>query len=111
MEVVGLHVIPLGRSPLVMMNPKSQVCIGFALSHGQMMSLVLPVPEPRVCTGLGALGARGVSIMFASGDFGAGNDASDPGTQKCFTSDSQNKTHLSPLPAHSGFMLHHLGVN
>ncbi|KIM60332.1 hypothetical protein SCLCIDRAFT_26677 [Scleroderma citrinum Foug A] len=57
------------------------------------------VPEPyarRVCAGLGALGARGVSIVFASGDFGVGNSGSDPATQKCLSNDGHNKTRFMP---------------
>lgn len=63
------------------------------------MFLVLPVPEPyprRVCAGLGILAAHGVSIVFASGDLGVGNDASDPATPICFINDGHNKTRFIP---------------
>jgi len=56
------------------------------------MLLALPVPEPyarRMCAGLGA---RDVSMVFASGDFGVSDGDSGPTTQKCFTNDSHNKT-------------------
>jgi tripeptidyl-peptidase-1 len=43
-------------------------------------------------------GARGVSLLFASGDFGvgAGDAGSDPTNRTCFTNDGQNKTTFIP---------------
>ncbi|CAL1700397.1 unnamed protein product [Somion occarium] len=58
------------------------------------------VPESfakRACNGFAQLGARGVSLMFSSGDGGVGDGDSDPATQQCFTNDGRNKTQFVPL--------------
>ncbi|KAI6152381.1 peptidase S8/S53 domain-containing protein [Pisolithus tinctorius] len=57
------------------------------------------VPESyanRVCTGFAALGTRGVSITFSSGDNGVGDGDSNPETQKCFSNDGRNTTMFIP---------------
>ena len=41
-------------------------------------------------------GARGISIMFASGDFGVGDGDPDPATQKCFANVGPNVTRFIP---------------
>ncbi|KAJ7498550.1 subtilisin-like protein [Mycena latifolia] len=56
------------------------------------------VPESfakRVCAGFAQLGARGVSLMFSSGDGGVGDGDPDPATQECITNDGLNRV-LSP---------------
>ncbi|KAI6018307.1 peptidase S8/S53 domain-containing protein [Pisolithus marmoratus] len=58
------------------------------------------VPESyadRVCMGLAALGARGVSLTFASGDYGVGDGDSNPETQLCFSNDGRNMTMFVPM--------------
>ncbi|KAI6018299.1 peptidase S8/S53 domain-containing protein [Pisolithus marmoratus] len=58
------------------------------------------VPESyadRVCTGLAALGARGVFLTFASGDYGVGDGDSNPETQLCFSNDGSNTTMFVPM--------------
>ena len=50
----------------------------------------------------GTQGARGVSLMFSSGDGGVGDGDSNPVTQQCFTNDGRNKTKFMPgFPASS----------
>ncbi|KAI0682616.1 tripeptidyl peptidase A [Earliella scabrosa] len=51
----------------------------------------------RVCAGFAQLGARGVSLMFSSGDGGVGDGNPDPATQECFTNDGRNATRFVPL--------------
>jgi len=41
-------------------------------------------------------GARGVSLLFASGDGGVGDSNSDPATQTCFTNHGKNITRYRP---------------
>ena len=41
-------------------------------------------------------GARGISIMFSSGDNGVGDGDPDPATQQCFTNDGRNVTKFIP---------------
>ena len=41
-------------------------------------------------------GARGVSLMFSSGDGGVGDGDDNPATQRCFTNDGRNKTEFIP---------------
>lgn len=57
------------------------------------------VPESfakRVCAGFAQLGARGVSLLFSSGDGGVGDGSSNPATQKCITNDGTNSTKFIP---------------
>ncbi|KAI0758086.1 tripeptidyl peptidase A [Fomes fomentarius] len=51
----------------------------------------------RVCAGFAQLGARGVSLLFSSGDGGVGDGNPDPATQECFTNDGRNATRFVPL--------------
>ncbi|KAL4076338.1 peptidase S8/S53 domain-containing protein [Scleroderma yunnanense] len=57
------------------------------------------VPESyanRVCSGFAALGARGVSLMFSSGDSGVGDGDPNSTTQTCFSNDGKNTTIFLP---------------
>ncbi|KAG6828490.1 hypothetical protein H0H92_007805 [Tricholoma furcatifolium] len=57
------------------------------------------VPESfanRACRGFAQLGARGVSLMFSSGDDGVGDNDPDPATQQCFSNDGTNRTVFIP---------------
>ncbi|KAH7923660.1 subtilisin-like protein [Leucogyrophana mollusca] len=51
----------------------------------------------RVCNEMAALGARGVSVIFSSGDGGVGDNDADPATQQCFTNDGRNVTRFVPF--------------
>ncbi|KAF5333533.1 hypothetical protein D9611_002703 [Ephemerocybe angulata] len=51
----------------------------------------------RACAGFAQLGARGVSLMFSSGDYGVGDNNPDPATQECFTNDGKNTTRFIPV--------------
>ncbi|KAF9498824.1 tripeptidyl peptidase A [Pleurotus eryngii] len=66
------------------------------------------VPESfarRACAGFAQLGARGVSLMFSSGDGGVGDGEEDPALQQCFTNDGQNATKFIPgFPASCPFV-------
>jgi len=42
-------------------------------------------------------GARGVSVLFASGDAGVGDGNPDPNTQGCFSNDGKNATKFLPF--------------
>ncbi|RDB20087.1 Tripeptidyl-peptidase sed2 [Hypsizygus marmoreus] len=59
----------------------------------------------RACAGFAQLGARGVSLMFASGDGGVGDNDPNPATQQCFTNDGRNATRFIPgFPASCPFV-------
>jgi len=66
------------------------------------------VPESfakRACAGFAQLGARGVSLVFSSGDGGVGDGDSNPATQICLTNDGLNKTRFMPeFPASCPFV-------
>ncbi|KAJ6460107.1 tripeptidyl peptidase A [Mycena vitilis] len=66
------------------------------------------VPESfakRACAGFAQLGARGVSLMFSSGDGGVGDGDPDPATQECLTNDGLNRTQFMPgFPASCPFV-------
>jgi len=51
----------------------------------------------RACNSFAQLGARGVSVIFSSGDGGVGDGNSDPATTTCKTIDGQNKTEFLPF--------------
>ncbi len=89
------------------------VCL--LLSGGLLLALVPETYARRVCNGIAQLGmftpnstiktdwgakyatgARGASVLFASGDFGVGDGNSDPDTQTCFTNDGRNVTRFRP---------------
>ncbi|KIY52320.1 tripeptidyl peptidase A [Fistulina hepatica ATCC 64428] len=58
------------------------------------------VPEPyanRICKDFAQLGARGVSVIFSSGDLGVGDGNSNPKTQKCLSNDGRNVTKFLPV--------------
>ena len=42
------------------------------------------------------IGARGISMIFSSGDYGVGDGDSNPATQKCFTNSGPNVTQFIP---------------
>ncbi|KAG2753011.1 subtilisin-like protein [Suillus brevipes Sb2] len=50
----------------------------------------------RVCAGMAALGARGVSLLFSSGDNGVGGGFKDPTGQLCKSNDGRNVTTFLP---------------
>ncbi|KAF5358921.1 hypothetical protein D9758_004865 [Tetrapyrgos nigripes] len=66
------------------------------------------VPESfarRVCAGFAQLGARGVSLVFSSGDGGVGDGDDNPATQTCLTNDGKNQTKFIPeFPASCPFV-------
>ncbi|KAF9006660.1 tripeptidyl peptidase A [Cyathus striatus] len=66
------------------------------------------VPEDfarRACAQFAQLGARGVSVIFSSGDFGVGDGNPDPATQECSTNDGLNATRFIPaFPASCPFV-------
>jgi len=57
-------------------------------SYGDPEQTVPKAYAVKVCNMLGQLGARGVSVMFSSGDFGVGN--------YCLTNDGKNTTRFNP---------------
>ncbi|KZT42984.1 subtilisin-like protein [Sistotremastrum suecicum HHB10207 ss-3] len=59
----------------------------------------------RVCNGFAQLGARGVSVIFSSGDGGVGDGDANPATQECLTNDGRNATRFAPaFPASCPFV-------
>ncbi|KAI0064242.1 tripeptidyl peptidase A [Artomyces pyxidatus] len=65
-------------------------------SYGDDEQTVPEAYAKRACAGFAQLGARGVSLMFSSGDAGVGDGDSDPTTQTCFTNDGRNVTRFIP---------------
>lgn len=45
---------------------------------------------------MAALGARGVSVVFSSGDGGVGDGNADPDLQQCYSNDGRNVTKFLP---------------
>ncbi|KAF9464795.1 tripeptidyl peptidase A [Collybia nuda] len=82
--------------------------VDYVLSHGDLPQAISTsygdseqtVPESyahRACAGFAQLGARGVSLLFSSGDGGVGDGNPDPATQECLTNDGRNITRFIPL--------------
>jgi tripeptidyl-peptidase-1 len=46
---------------------------------------------------MAALGARGVSVIFSSGDGGVGDNDPDPATQKCYSNDGRDVRKFLPV--------------
>ncbi|KAG1873580.1 peptidase S8/S53 domain-containing protein [Suillus subalutaceus] len=64
-------------------------------SYGDREQTVPYTYATRVCAGMASLGARGVSLLFSSGDSGVG--AGDPTSgQECQTNDGHNVTKFQP---------------
>ncbi|KAF9450673.1 subtilisin-like protein [Macrolepiota fuliginosa MF-IS2] len=90
--------------------------LDFVLSHPNPPSAISTsygddeqtVPESfakKACQGFAQLGARGVSLMFSSGDGGVGDNDPNPATQTCFTNDGRNVTRFIPgFPASCPFV-------
>ncbi|KAH9959841.1 tripeptidyl peptidase A [Russula dissimulans] len=59
----------------------------------------------RLCAGFAQLGARGISLLFSSGDGGVGDGDPNRATQSCFTNDGKNQTRFIPsFPASCPFV-------
>ena len=62
-----------------------------------------------VCQFITSAGARGVSLMFSSGDGGVGDGDEDPTTQTCITNNGLNQTKFIPgFPA--SFVIYFFGL-
>jgi tripeptidyl-peptidase-1 len=59
-------------------------------------SLVVNIIFIRDIRLMSLTGARGVSILFSSGDGGVGDGNADPATQECQTNDGRNITRFIP---------------
>ncbi|KAF8204664.1 subtilisin-like protein [Pholiota molesta] len=69
-------------------------------SYGDDEQTVPKEYAKRVCAGFAQLGARGVSVLFSSGDAGVGDGDADPETQECITNDGTNSTRFIPVFPH-----------
>ncbi|KAG5640464.1 hypothetical protein DXG03_008558, partial [Asterophora parasitica] len=97
--------------------------IDYVLSHGKIPQTISTsygdfeqtVPRSyarRTCAGFAQLGARGISLLFSSGDDGVGDGNPDPKTQTCFTNDGRNATRFVPIfPAACPFVTAVGGTN
>ncbi|THV45499.1 hypothetical protein BGAL_0482g00140 [Botrytis galanthina] len=74
----------------VLAQPTSEIPQVISTSYGDEEQTVPEFYAKRVCEQLAQLGARGVSVLFSSGDYGVG----DNGT--CFSNDGKNTTMFVP---------------
>ncbi|KAF5333534.1 hypothetical protein D9611_002701 [Ephemerocybe angulata] len=65
-------------------------------SYGEPEQSVPEAYARRVCNSFAQLGARGISILFSSGDGGVGDGWDDPTQTKCKTNDGRNVTRFMP---------------
>lgn len=74
-------------------------------SYGEEEQTIPLSYSRRVCNSFAQLGARGVSLVFSSGDGGVGDRNPDPATQICLTNDGRNITRFMPtFPATCPFV-------
>jgi len=66
-------------------------------SYGDIEETVPVSYATWVCQQFALLGARGVSVIFASGDFGVGDGDPDPTTTKCHSNDGNNTLKFLPI--------------
>ncbi|KAG1799114.1 peptidase S8/S53 domain-containing protein [Suillus variegatus] len=66
-------------------------------SYGDDEQTVPYTYATRVCAGMASLGARGVSLLFASGDGGVGDGDPDLANQLCKSNDGRNVTKFLPI--------------
>ncbi|PFH47604.1 hypothetical protein AMATHDRAFT_151702 [Amanita thiersii Skay4041] len=79
--------------------------LSISTSYGDDEQTVPQSFAQRACNGFAQLGARGVSLMFSSGDGGVGDGDTNPDTQTCFTNDGRNVTRFIPgFPASCPFV-------
>ncbi|KAJ3572260.1 hypothetical protein NP233_g3200 [Leucocoprinus birnbaumii] len=79
--------------------------LSISTSYGDDEQTVPRTYAQRACAGFAQLGARGVSLMFSSGDGGVGDNDDNPATQQCFTNDGKNTTRFIPsFPASCPFV-------
>ncbi|KAK2466005.1 hypothetical protein APHAL10511_001646 [Amanita phalloides] len=76
--------------------PKKSLPLAISTSYDDNEQTVPPSFAKRVCEQFAQLGARGVSLMFASGDFGVGDGNMDLATQKCFTNTGRKERKFIP---------------
>jgi tripeptidyl-peptidase-1 len=87
----------------VLAQPKLPLVI--STSYGDDEQTVPLSFAQRACAGFAQLGARGVSLMFSSGDGGVGDGNPNPATQQCFSNDGRNAIEFIPLfPASCPFV-------
>ncbi|KIK03131.1 hypothetical protein K443DRAFT_5566 [Laccaria amethystina LaAM-08-1] len=75
---------------------QADVPLAISTSYGDDEQTVPFSFAKRACEDFAQLGARGVSLMFSSGDKGVGDGDENPATQQCFTNDGRNKTEFIP---------------
>jgi tripeptidyl-peptidase-1 len=84
--------------------PSNQVPQTISTSYGDNEQTVPKDYAVRVCQEFAKLSARGVSIIFASGDFGAGDNDPDPGSEECFVIGTNQTQFLPAFPASCPFV-------
>lgn len=83
LKLLLLHSVPYSYA--------KRVCEDFA-----QLGACCDVSPNRHYNATSLLGARGVSIIFASGDGGVGDGDPDPATQECYSNDGRNVTEFIP---------------
>jgi len=67
-----------------------------SISYGDEEQSVQKKYAQRVCTGFAALGARGTSVIVASGDYGVGDGSPDPANNTCYANFGKKKPRFLP---------------
>ncbi|KAF8622126.1 hypothetical protein AX15_007258 [Amanita polypyramis BW_CC] len=75
---------------------RSSVPFVISTSYGDDEQTVPRSYALRACAGFAQLAARGVSVIFSSGDGGVGDGNMNPSTQTCHSNDGHNVTRFLP---------------
>ncbi|TFY67410.1 hypothetical protein EVJ58_g1640 [Rhodofomes roseus] len=87
---------PTDSNEPYMQASESYALVSISTSYGDDEQTVPYSYATRVCAEFAQLGARGVSLMFSSGDGGVGDGDADPATQECYSNDGTNRTIFIP---------------
>ncbi|TFK25946.1 tripeptidyl peptidase A [Coprinopsis marcescibilis] len=91
---------------------QKEVPHSISTSYGEPEQTVPRKYAERVCHELAQLAARGVSLMYSSGDGGVGDGSEDPADHLCFTNDGKNTHRFMPtFPATCPFVTAVGGTN
>ena len=92
MYPLGLSVTTVSNWTTVPLSFAQRVCAGFAQLGAVMFRLLFWVKFLK----MRMPGARGISIMFSSGDSGVGDGDSNPATQQCLSNNGSDATVFIP---------------
>ncbi|KAI9234223.1 MAG: tripeptidyl peptidase A [Podila humilis] len=87
---------PLDKLLDFLLTTRQKLPHTLSISYGSEEQTYPKTYAERVCRGFAQLGARGVSVIVASGNTGVGYGSLDPTAQECLSNDGKNETRFIP---------------